>query len=121
MSLVVGKRSWKEGRKSVPVTLRKLGIQFRVVDNQTFWQANRHILHELYEEFQEEAKETYRRLHPDTSGRGDASRKEFQDFVAAIQQTRDAFGWNLQSIKKVVSDDLLVIPRASRGNGVKGY
>lgn len=104
MQLAKVRRRWTH--RSVPATLRRLGIEFRVAKGKDFWEANREHLHFLFQEFQSEARDEYRRLHTDT---GAEDRREFQDFSELVTQVRDSFHWHLQSIPKPVDGDVLVV------------
>jgi hypothetical protein len=83
------KSRWHYGNRSqrVSALLDSLGIPYRQMAGQDFWQANKEHLAVLYRELQSEARDRIRELHPDNGGDGHA----FGDFVSTYKKVLRQF------------------------------
>jgi hypothetical protein len=83
------KSRWQYGNRSQRVDglLDSLGIRYRQMAGQDFWQANKEHLAVLYHELQVEARNRIRELHPDNGGDGYA----FSDFVSTYKKVLRQF------------------------------
>ncbi len=105
--VTVSRRRWiTTGGNAVPKTLRRLGITFLKRSGESFWEANRMILSELYQKLRHRSRDVYRELHPDRGGNA----REFDGFVQAVIQAKKSFRHNIGSTKLApVESDVLSI------------
>ncbi len=94
--------------KTVRVLLDYLGIKYHKVKGKGFWEANLPVLHELWLEVQYRAKERLIEIHPDRAGGDEEAAKRLTE---ALNRTREAFRWRLQSQRQVDTSAVVVIPR----------
>lgn len=90
-TLTVSRWRYKGGAKHIGGFLRVLGIEFRTVKGQDFWQANAHLLHAIWKEVQIEARNMMRDLHPDAGGKSE----EFRDFLESYDRVKLQFTRNM--------------------------
>jgi hypothetical protein len=121
MGSEIVKSRWRyvKTRIAVPAFIAALGIEFRKVAGQSFWDSNRFILPDLYRQMLDESRDKLRELHPDTGGDG----KEFDDFIQSLSQAKKAFArqLNIEFGKKLPPNEasLTIVPR--RGQNQFGF
>jgi hypothetical protein len=115
MSEAIIKSRWqfKEQSSRVPKLLAALQIEYREVAGQSFWEANKIHLPQLYREFQTEARSKMRELHPDTGG----AASEFDAFVQALNNAKKQFAFHGVNSTPPSMNGVLTIPR---GNTYRG-
>lgn len=101
--------------RSTPAFLDALEIEYRKVKGETFWEANRAQIPELYRELQSEARERIRSLHPDNGGNG----REFGLFIQALNAAKKTFAWNCSRL--LDEPQQIELPRARPGKQTGGF
>lgn len=89
--------------------LKALGIEFRRVVDQDFWQANSHLLPQLFQKLEKVARLKFKELHPDVGG--DAT--EFDAFRKCFDRARRQFRRALSS-PVVLPQPGILIPKRTR-------
>lgn len=102
------KSRWKfVGGSSVSSFLKALGISFRTEKDKDFWEANKVLLPEIYEELKNEVRSKWRDLHPDTGG----SDEEFTDFNETWLRIKRTFVRHLPvQLNEPKLSDVTIIP-----------
>lgn len=99
----------------VPSIFKRLGIPFKQIEGKSFWEANKQQLPELYREFQSEARDKMRALHPDKGGDGHA----FGLFVDSVARVRKSFAWHLQELTPILTDEAERAKKKRRANTIR--
>lgn len=90
-SLIKSRWRFREHRIGVPTLLRSLGIEFREVKGQSFWEANSEHIASIREDLLTEARAKFNELHPDKGG--DAV--EFDAFVQSLNNAKRLFALHM--------------------------
>lgn len=100
-------------KSDTPMFLRKLGIDYREVKDQDFWEANAHIVRDLYEQMQEEVRTRMHELHPDRNNNSPESNAEFANFLNVYKKIKRAFSRHLPiELQESVPSNVIFTPIA---------